>query len=158
MADNNLDEFSKMLFDFAYNEVPREFIRRQIEITIFLFKRLQKRTPKPPRGPDAPYVTGHLASNWRVTRNEPKTNVLGSRKAPVQMRTEWEIRSYLGKGTIRQGSRSPINVGEEVILIYNNVRYMKYVANGSSRRAPAGSIVELSLEETKDFITSKGWN
>lgn len=43
-----------------------------------------------------------------------------------------------------------------VIYVFNNVKYMKYLANGHSSQAPKGWI-PVAIAETRAWMKSKGW-
>jgi hypothetical protein len=121
--------------------IGEEHKRRQIEIMIFLYNAVQSRTPVY-KGPDFP--GGHAASNWRVS-TILKDDVVGTRSKPTRKIPTETIRGYL----------SSMKAGQ-FLWLFNNVYYMEFLNAGSSMQAPA-YFIEISIEDAKNFMASKGW-
>lgn len=155
----SLRKFNEALDKFATKDVPREFVRRQIEVVIYLFKRIQQRTP---RANDLGFVDeigiigGYAKNNWDISVNDQgKQKPRGKRGKPPEPRTEDWIRTILTDIGLDQGMKSKMGKADK-ISIYNNVSYVKYLETGHSKKAPHG-MVAISMQETREWIKSKGW-
>jgi hypothetical protein len=69
MAIGNLDKFQRQLNYFSENEIPQTLMRRQIEISLHLLNKLQRRTP---------VDTGFAISNWRMNVDYIPNGTLGT--------------------------------------------------------------------------------
>lgn len=147
--------FMEQLIKFSEEEVPKEWMRREIEVIIFLFERIRYWTPVAEDDSEWPgFKGGHARANWRVTINTIPDNIVGKRGTPAKLLSESTIRqnlSRIGQGTASKQGRA------DTIWIFNNVHYVQYLENGHSKQAPAGRMVAMSVEETRNFIRQKGW-
>ena len=140
-------EFQKDLDHFAEVEVPTQFKRRQIEIILFLFRRVVHYTPvhDPTLGKDKNIPGGHARSNWQVD-TLINNNVLGTRQEPIELIDEETIRGNLSK----------MRVGEK-LYVFNNVRYIQALEDGNSIDPSKGYMVLQAIEEVKEYMATKGW-
>jgi hypothetical protein len=159
MAFWNLRQFQTDLNIFSEREVPTEYKRRQIEIIIFLFRKIRERCPVAPDNSQWKGFKGGFAlTNWRVSMNNPPNDTIGKYGNPTRLRTENEVRSQFD--SMKQGSLVEKfgNKGAfDILWVFNNVHYIPALENGWSDQAPNG-MVAIAIEETKLFIQSKGWD
>lgn len=146
-----INEFKEGLNQFLEKEVPQEWMRRQIEIIIFLFNDIREHTPVAPD--KGSFKGGFARYNWRVTMNTPPTDVLGKRGSPPQKRSLESIRQSLS--TMKRGLRS-YQKAADVLYVYNNVPYVTFLEHGWSDQAPEGMVMQ-GIENTRAFIRNKGW-
>jgi len=168
MAIKDLAKFQKQLNYFTENEVPQKLMRRQIEISLYLLNKLQNRTP---------VDTGFAVSNWRMNVDYIPQGVLGSYeraktrrmpydpkdpyrfRKPIEAPLQGRNRDKLIETAFERGQNYNMAQWKKVghkIFVFNNVHYMKYLANGHSKQAPKGWI-SLAIAETKAWAKSKGW-
>ncbi len=155
-------DFVESLNNFIEDEVPREFVRRQVDAAVFLLERLRYYTPKPP----AKYATGHMYWNWRIdsgaylTSNESGTRYgNGEGNTSAERITPEGFRQRLSSQSLFQGTgiKGFGNAGRaSTIYVYNNVRYAQANIDGNSTAAPQGWF-DIAIAETRDYMTSKGW-
>lgn len=168
MAIQNLEKFQRQLNYFTENEVPQTLMRRQIEISLYLLNKLQSKTP---------VDTGFAVSNWRMNVDYIPQGTLGTYekakirrmpynpndpyrfRKPVEGPLQGRTRDKLIETAFERGQEYNIVKWKKVghkIFVFNNVKYMKYLAKGHSKQAPSGWI-PLSVAETKAWMKSKGW-
>lgn len=159
-------EFAQQLAQFIEEDIPNEFIRRQIDTAMFMYNRFRYYTPKPGMTPEAPYSSGHAVLNWMVsidymTNDENGVRTRGGRGGTTAKnftetyyRTLFGTRTTSGNMRYKLGTRSVQKKGS-TIHVYNNVKYMQFLIDGNSKAAPQGWF-DLVLEETKDFMDRKG--
>lgn len=87
-----------------------------------------------------PVDTGRARGNWQVTINDPAQGEAGDV-------------DRAGSATISKGS-VVINQATtgDVIWITNNVPYIVRLAEGWSKQAPAGAMIEVTLEELRQMV------
>lgn len=168
MAIRNLDKFQKQLNYFTENEVPQKVMRRQIEISLYLLAKLQNKTP---------VDTGFAVSNWRMNVDYIPQGTLGKYEKALARRMHYDpndpyrfrkpvlpplsgrTSDKLIETAFERGQNYNMTQWKKIghtIYVFNNVKYMKYLADGHSKQAPKGWI-PLSIAETKAWAKSKGW-
>lgn len=112
----------------------------------------------PDRG-QTKYATGHSKANWQLSKREPNNLVRGSREKPARVLTNQAVRHALGSGNrLKLGSKVRgfgNNGAYETYYLFNNVRSIMYLEEGSSVHAPMG-IMRISIMETKNWLAAKG--
>ena len=170
MALLNVKGFQANLLRFAEVDVPHNIMRRQIEIALYLIKRLQDKTP---------IDTGFAVSNWRLSVDKIPSGTLGTYQKALDRRLPYRANDpYRFK--VKGWPRPPLTgrtreqlidtafyrgqlynatdwkkVGH-VIYVFNNVHYMQYLENGHSQQAPKGWI-QGTINETRVWMASKRW-
>jgi hypothetical protein len=141
MLVDNVEEFNKILRDFVEKDVPTAFVRRQIDIAVIMYRSLVHYTPK---------LTGLAKGNWRVAVNAPKSDegIGEGNDAVPRPLAEQAIRARLG-GLGPSGSAK----ANKTFTIYNNLRYIVYLEDGSSQKAPQG-ITGPALADTITYINA----
>lgn len=156
-----IDEINK----FIENEVPQEFARRQIDVTLFLLKRLKEETPK---------YTGHARNNWMMSVDSVTGKENGERywdeddgdwattSSPIP---EQMYRGFLADRVSVGAYNFSFKAGKSVkgfgnkgksstFWVFNNVRYMQALIDGHSKKAPQGWF-DIVLMETSAYIDSQ---
>lgn len=136
--------------EFVQEVVPKEFIRRQIEIVLFMRRRLMEYTP---------VKSGLARRNWRIsTTGIPKEQLGTDEYLPRELSDEFYRNMFdnirRGRG-LKQGTASAQGVAER-ITIFNLVHYIAALNNGSPT-TKASHMIERAAVDTKAFIASKGW-
>lgn len=141
----DLAPFQKELNTFIEEEVPREWKRRVIDIICFLHDAISSSNPVAGRDPNArreKNVPGGFSKNNWLVDTSISSKVFGSRENPPKGLSDDDIRDKLA--ILR-------NKNPEIVWIYNNVRYVRYLEDGSSQQAPYG-FISLSIEETRAYM------
>lgn len=176
MAIKNLQLFQQRLDNFSEKEIPTMVMRRQVEISLYLLSRLQSRNP---------VDTGFSRSNWRMEVDNIPNGTLGTYKRTYDLvkrgyrtfgknrvkDTERVGTSWVNKpisGMTRDEHLAETFFGDHgfnatewrrnghVIYVFNNVQYMYLLVAGRSKKVPKNWF-HLAVQETKDWIASKGW-
>jgi hypothetical protein len=119
-----LKTFSKDLSNFGKKVVPEDQKRLQQKIALDLLRRIIFKTP---------VDTGRARGNWQTTLGAPDNSEVENPG----------VGQALGEGAATIASLLPFGV----ITIYNNVKYIVFLENGSSQQAPSG-MVKVSVAET----------
>lgn len=140
------EAFMKELYHFERVTIPKEFVARKVEITLFLYYALRRNTP---------VMSGHARDNWRISsRVSHRGNEVGKRT---------QITRYTATTTARPRSELSIRASlstvkpEQTIWVYNNVPYLESLADGHSLQAPKGTMIGIPIMETMEFIAARGW-
>lgn len=124
---SNLKQFNKEVDVFAKTLVPQKVIVLQKKIVFEALKRLVMKTP---------VDTGRARGNWQVTIGRPVTAAI-------------EALDKSGDETIKKGLAAIAALPPyQVVWICNNVDYIEFLEEGSSRQAPEG-MMSLTIEELK---------
>ncbi|MEN6306679.1 MAG: HK97 gp10 family phage protein [Anaerohalosphaeraceae bacterium] len=123
----HLKQFNQEVDDFAKTLVPEKVILLQKKIVLEALKRLVMKTP---------VDTGRARGNWQVTIGRPATAAI-------------EAVDKSGGETIKKGLAAIADMPPyQVVWISNNVDYIEFLEDGTSRQAPEG-MMSLTLEELK---------
>jgi hypothetical protein len=121
-----LIKFNKEIDNFA-RMIPDKAILMQKKIVLEALRRLVMKTP---------VDTGHARMNWQVTIGKPANG---------------EIEGYdkEGKKTIARGLAAIKDLSAyKVVWISNNVTYIEFLEDGSSKQAPEGMLA-VTVEELR---------
>lgn len=130
MALDNVKQFNREVANFAKKLVPERVRTFQKKLVFEALKRIVNKTP---------VDSGRAQGNWQVTigsKAEGKIDVTGESK----------------KETIDKGLAAIASMkAYDVIYITNNVNYIVYLEEGSSKQSPAG-MVGVTLEELRQMF------
>lgn len=159
MGFNNLLQFQRDLDDFAEVQVPREFVRRQIDATIFLLKKLRWYTPT---------LTGHAQRNWLIAvddevreENGVRTGNFGKDESTTaEFKSLDTIRGELsGKYVLgaKASSKSTFHVYNASTRYWKGKQfnYVEAIINGTMQNAP-NDFLTIAISETIGFIEMQG--
>jgi hypothetical protein len=121
-----LIKFNKEIDDFV-KKVPQKALLIQKKTVLEALRRLVLKTP---------VDTGHARMNWQVTIGNPANE---------------EIEGYdkEGKKTIARGLAAIKDLSAyKVVWISNNVTYIEFLEDGSSKQAPEGMLA-VTVEELR---------
>jgi len=122
---SNLKQFNKEVDVFVKTLVPEKVVLLQKKIVLEALKRLVMKTP---------VDTGRARGNWQVTIGRPATAAIDA--------VDKSGGDTIKKGLAAIGDLPPY----QVVWISNNVDYIEFLEEGSSRQAPEG-MMSLTLEE-----------
>jgi hypothetical protein len=123
----NLRQFQRQLRDFGSRVPPEQAKLLQQRIGADLLSRIVFRTP---------VATGRARGNWQVA--------LGSSSGSEIDNNDKDGNPTIGAGMVAIGSAPAFSV----ITIFNNVKYIRFLENGGSQKAPRG-MVKISIEESR---------
>lgn len=129
----NLKEFNDAIRDFATVEVPEKVTAMQRKIVLTALRKIVLKTP---------VDTGYARMNWQVTINKPADSVVGEQSGE-------KVRSsrVYEKANAVLANLPPF----QTVYISNNVDYIEFLEEGSSKQAPAG-MVAITVEELKGMF------
>lgn len=130
----SLDRFTKQVDQFTKNRVPREVVTIHKKITIDALSAIVLKMP---------VRTGHARRNWNVAIGAPDDTV---RPTPENAAPE-PASVTIQRGTAQAAGIRPF----ETMHISNNVHYMIWLENGSSKQAPQG-VVAITVEELRQMF------
>jgi hypothetical protein len=118
-------------------DVPKFVQENHRKLTLEGLRRIATRTP---------VDTGHARNNWQIGVGNMPEGIKGIRpkKKPGQPRADEA--AVLAKVMAEEGPKAATIPPFGVSHITNNVKYIVYLENGSSKLAPGG-MVSLSVEE-----------
>jgi len=119
----NLNKFKKELRAFGNRVVPARVLELQQKTALDLLSRIVFKNP---------VDTGRSRGNWQ-------TAIGGSNESEIE-----PLADPVATGTAVVSGAKPFGV----ITLFNNVKYIKALEDGSSRQAPRG-MVKVSIAETK---------
>jgi hypothetical protein len=117
----NGNNFRNALRSFGKRAVPADALKLQQRISLDLLRRIVFKNP---------VDTGRSRGNWQTTVGASNDS-------------EIEPQDPIAAGTIVVAGAQPYGV----ITLFNNVKYIKALENGSSQQAPLG-MVKVSIAET----------
>ena len=121
--DRSLQQFNDAVDEFS-KKIPDRLVELQQKIGLEALRRIVYKTP---------VDTGRARGNWQVTIDKPAVGVL----VPA-------IADPVGQGGLMLADLPPFTT----VWITNNVPYIKYLEDGSSKQAPQG-MVSVTLGELK---------
>ena len=128
--DGNLAEFNREINEFAQN-IPNQVTVMQKKIVLEALRRIVLRTP---------VDTGRARGNWQTAIARPLTGQL-------------ETVDKAGHATITKGLQAVSNLPPySVVWLSNNLDYIEFLEEGSSRQAPEG-MVAITVEELRQMFT-----
>jgi hypothetical protein len=105
--------------------IPGKVTALQKKLVLEALKRIVEKTP---------VDTGRARGNWQVTIGAPAEGIL-SNKTPV------------GTATVERGRRALDGLPDfQIVWISNNLEYIQFLEEGSSRQAPRGMVRLTVLE------------
>ena len=131
---NNVDQFNREVAKFTKDFMPRQMVLFHKSIVLDALARLVQKTP---------VDTGRARGNWQVTINELPTGELKVTGTPPEEGSPASSRELVPAELI---DLQP----ESVVYVTNNVHYISYLNDGTSRQAPKHFI-----EETIDELLTK---
>lgn len=130
MAATNFRQFSLGLRRETQRLTNEQVVLFQRRIGLEALRRIVQKTP---------VDTGRARGNWDLTIGLPSGSADMDRKDPG------------GGDTIRRGSAALSNLKAfALIYITNNLPYINYLENGSSKQAPVG-MVEVTVQELQQL-------
>lgn len=135
---SNIDEFNRELKDYVHKQVPEMAVKFQKKLVLEALKRIILKTP---------VDIGRARNNWQVTIGKPAKEIVD----------EVTRRRNKGKPPLSNRDYKVINKAKKhleqlppfaVVYISNNLEYISYLEDGTSKQAPHG-MVALTVEELK---------
>lgn len=125
MTVENLDQFVLDIDKFVEGRVPSEVLLIQKKLALEALRRLVFKTPR---------KTGRAAGNWQVE--------LGASPEGERL-----MEDPIGEGLAKLAELDPY----ETVFIGNNVPYIEFLENGSSKQAPEG-MVAVTVAELREMF------
>jgi hypothetical protein len=140
---NTLAEFNKALKETAEKLLPQQVKLLQQKIALELLRRIVMKTP---------VDTGRARGNWQLTlkeraEGEVGEDILDATAAGTGEQAQ-DANAVRAAGTVIEGAAKVLRGLKPFSICYitNNVPYIVYLEEGSSKQAPQG-MVALSLHE-----------
>lgn len=131
MSIQGLNEFNRQLDQYAKQLLPRQISDFHRKIVLEALRRIVQKTP---------VDTGRAKGNWQVTINSPASGQLNTIDKS-------------GGRTIAQAMAAISDFPPfSVVYITNNIDYIEFLEEGSSKQAPAG-MVGLTVQELMTMFT-----
>jgi hypothetical protein len=124
---DSLREFQREVDDFLDDVVPKRAWNMQYRIILEAITKIVKRTP---------VDTGRARANWQLTKSQPSTRVF--------KKTDPEGDETIAKAMRVLDRMDPYST----FFISNNLDYIEYLEEGSSKQAPYG-MVAVTVEELR---------
>jgi len=128
--DANLDEFINEIDDFVAS-IPDKVTTLQKKIVLEALRRVVLKTP---------VDTGRARANWQVTIAKPATSVIDNF-------SELSDGAVIEKGLVAIAELPPY----QIVFVSNNVNYIEFLEEGSSKQAPEG-MAALTIEELRQMF------
>jgi hypothetical protein len=130
--ERSLDKFNKEIKEFVQKKMPAEVSQFQRMLVLEALRRIVERTP---------VDTGRAKGNWQVTIAAPAAAAI-------------EAFDKDGAETIQKGLAAIAGLKPyQVVWISNNVDYIEFLEDGSSKQAPRG-MCRLTIDELRMMIRS----
>ena len=128
--EQSLVKFQRELAKASKDLTERQFILFHKKVVLEALARIVQKTP---------VDTGRARGNWQVGIGQPIT-------------TETDAKEKSGAGTLNRGVTALASLPPfAVVFISNNVQYIEYLENGTSKQAPKGMIM-VTIEELRGMF------
>lgn len=117
--NRSLDKFNAEVKEFFQKKLPSEVIKAQKKLVLEALRRVVQRTP---------VDTGRARGNWQVSIASPAESVLDA--------SDKDGGGTISKGLAAMASLPPY----QIVWISNNVDYIEFLEEGSSKQAPQGMV------------------
>ena len=129
---DNLNSFNMEIGKFAAG-IPDKVVVFQKKIVLEAYRRIVMRTP---------VKTGRAKLNWQVSINEPAEGTIDEGFSPNI--SDGEV---IEKGLVALAMLPPFSI----VWIANNLEYIEFLEDGSSKQAPEG-MVALTVQELEQMF------
>jgi hypothetical protein len=142
--ESNLAQFNREITDFA-KSIPDKTVVLHKKIVLEALRRLVEKTP---------VDTGRARGNWQVTIANPAEGQVSGDwpKTKGERKTTRPPLRPEDNATISKGLAALTGLPKfQVVWISNNVDYIEFLEEGSSKQAPAGMLA-VTVEELRNMF------